>query len=136
MKKYAPREWFSVIYKATGKKKCDCGWEIDAMNMVARNPDELTYVRSNNHLMGQVIDVTPPPALPTNEVVKSKEPYIPVRSIADDIVVNMDGGVGGSWYESESEGLDVLSDIDDQYAHHFGEQKKLPESDWEPVDLS
>ena len=27
-----------------------------------------------------------------------KEIFIPVRSIADDIVVNMDGGVGGSWY--------------------------------------
>ncbi len=26
-----------------------------------------------------------------------KEIFIPVRSIADDIVVNMDGGVGGSW---------------------------------------
>ena len=24
-------------------------------------------------------------------------PYVPVKSIADDIVVNMDGGVGGSW---------------------------------------
>ena len=28
-----------------------------------------------------------------------KEIFIPVRSIADDIVVNMDGGVGGSWEE-------------------------------------
>ena len=106
MKKYAPREWFSVIYKATGKKKCDCGWEIDAMNMVARNPDELTYVRSNNHLMGQVIDVTPPPALPTNE-----------------IVVNMDGGVGGSWKVEEPKQLEEG-------------QLKLPESELEPLNLS
>lgn len=82
--KYAPREWFSVIYKSTGKKKCDCGLELTAMDIVAMNPHELTYIRSNNHLMGQIIDVTPPPALPTN-----------------DIVVNMDGGVGGSWEEVE-----------------------------------
>jgi hypothetical protein len=89
MDKYTPREWFSVIYKNTGKKKCDCGWEVDAMNMVAKNPTELTYVRNNNHLMGQVIDITPPPALPTNE-----------------IVVNMDGGVGGSWKVEEPKQLE------------------------------
>ena len=88
MDKYTPREWFSVIYKNTGKKKCDCGWEVDAMNMVAKNPTELTYVRNDNHLMGQVIDITPPPALPTNE-----------------IVVNMDGGVGGSWKVEEPKQL-------------------------------
>jgi hypothetical protein len=89
MEKYTPREWFSVIYKNTGKKKCDCGWEVDAMNMVAKNPTELTYVRNDNYLMGQVIDVTPPPALPTNE-----------------IVVNMDGGVGGSWKVEEPKQLE------------------------------
>jgi hypothetical protein len=98
---YKERVWFSVIYKNTGKKKCDCGWEVDAMNMVAKNPNELTYVRSDAHLMGQVIDVTPPPALPTNE-----------------IVVNMDGGVGGSWKEIEYEPIEV--------------QKSLPESELEP----
>ena len=88
MEKYIPREWFSVIYKATGKKKWDCGWEIDAMNMVARNPDELTYVRSNNHLMGQVIDVTPPPALPTNEVVKASPPKEYLDALYPDIDEN------------------------------------------------
>ena len=35
-----------------------------------------------------------------------KEIFIPVRSIADDIVVNMDGGVGGSW--------EVKCSIDDE----------------------
>ena len=89
--KYVPQEYFSVIYKATGKKKCDCGWEMDAINMVAKNPKELTYIRSTNHLMGQVIDVTPPPALPNNE-----------------IVVNMDGGVGGSWMEVPEEEFDKM----------------------------
>jgi len=106
MNKYLPDEYFSVIYKKTGKKKCDCGWEVDAMEMVARNPEELTYVKNTNHLMGQVIDVTPPPALPTNE-----------------IVVNMDGGVGGSWKVEEPKQL--------------GEsQLKLPESELEPLNLS
>ena len=89
MDKYIPREWFSVIYKNTGKKKCDCGWEMDAMNMVAKNPTELTYVRNDNYLMGQVIDVEVPKALPTNE-----------------IVVNMDGGVGGSWEVQEPRQLE------------------------------
>lgn len=106
MDKYTPREWFSVIYKNTGKKKCDCGWEVDAMNMVAKNPTELTYVRNDNHLMGQVIDITPPPALPTNE-----------------IVVNMDGGVGGSWKVEEPKQLKEG-------------QLKLPESELEPLNLS
>ena len=70
---YVQRVWFSVIYKATGKKKCDCGLESTAMEIVANNPKELTYVRSDAHLMGQVVDVTPPPALPTNEVVKAMD---------------------------------------------------------------
>ena len=106
MNKYLPDEYFSVIYKKTGKKKCDCGWEVDAMEMVARNPGELTYVKNTNHLMGQVIDVTPPPALPTNE-----------------IVVNMDGGVGGSWKVEEPKQLEEG-------------QLKLPESELEPLNLS
>lgn len=106
MNKYAPREWFSVIYKNTGKKKCDCGWEMDAINMVAKNPDELTYVRNDNHLMGQVIDVTPPPALPTNE-----------------IVVNMDGGVGGSWKE--------IKEQEPEY-EPVEVPKTLPQSELEP----
>ena len=29
------------------------------MEIVANNPKELTYVRSDAHLMGQVVDVTP-----------------------------------------------------------------------------
>ena len=43
---YVQRVWFSVIYKSTGKKKCDCGLETTAMEIVANNPQELTYVRS------------------------------------------------------------------------------------------
>lgn len=112
---YVQRVWFSVIYKATGKKKCDCGWETTAMEIVADNPHELTYVRSDSHLMGQVIDVTPPPALPTS-----------------DIVVNMDGGVGGSWEEREVEYEHINDDPHDGWWLKPEHQKSLPESDLEP----
>lgn len=84
LNKYVEREWYSVIYKSTGKKKCDCGWESDAMMLVSMNPEELTYVKSNNHLMGPVVDVTPPPALPTNEIVD----------------------LGGKWDDPIPEGID------------------------------
>lgn len=79
---YVQQVYYSVIWKDTGKKYCDCGWESDAQNIVARRPHLLTYVKNDHILHGQTIDVTPPKQLPTNE-----------------IVVNMDGGVGGSWQE-------------------------------------
>ncbi len=134
---YVQRVWFSVIYKATGKKKCDCGLEATAMEIVANNPKELTYVRSDAHLMGQVVDVTPPPALPTNEVVKadgystSEEPFRP-REISSEIVVNMDGGVGGSWEEREVEYEHINDDPHDGWWLKPEHQKSLPESDLEP----
>jgi len=84
LNRYVEQEWYSVIYKATGEKKCDCGWECDAMMIVSMNPEKLTYVKSNNHLMGQVVDVTPPPALPTNEIVD----------------------LGGKWDDPIPEGID------------------------------
>jgi hypothetical protein len=86
MKKYN-EEYFSVINKKTGKKLLDCGNEQDALEMVALDPQNRTYTR-NKFLMGEVIDVEVPKALPTNE-----------------IVVNMDGGVGGSWDVREPEKL-------------------------------
>jgi len=96
MKKYN-EEYFSVLDKKTGRKLLDCGDEIDAMNMVAMDPQNRTMTK-NKFLMGQVIDVQMPKALPTNE-----------------IVVNMDGGVGGSWEVKELP------------------QIKLPEGQAEPV---
>ncbi len=103
MKKYHD-EYFSVLNKKTGKKLLDCGDEVDALNMVAFDPENRTYTR-NKFLMGQVIDVEMPKALPTNE-----------------IVVNMDGGVGGSWKE-----------IYEQFDNAFGvkKQKQLNQSDVE-----
>ena len=96
MKKYN-EEYFSVINKKTGKKLLDCGAEEDALQMVSMDPENRTYTR-NKFLMGPVVNVEIPKALPTNE-----------------IVVNMDGGVGGSWEVRELP------------------QIKLPEGQGEPV---
>lgn len=100
MNKYNSEDYFSVINKKTGKKILDCGEELDALSMVALDPQNRTYTR-NKFLMGPVVDIEIPKALPTNE-----------------IVVNMDGGVGGSWEVKEPEKLPQI---------------KLPESQAEPV---
>ncbi len=99
MKKYN-EEYFSVLDKRTGKKLLDCGSEEDALQMVSMDPQNRTYTK-NKFLMGQVVDIEMPKALPTNE-----------------IVVNMDGGVGGSWEVREPEKLPQI---------------KLPEGQQEPV---
>ena len=83
MQKYN-EEYFSVLNKKTGKKLLDCGDEQDALAMVSFDPENRTYTR-NKFLMGPVVDVEIPKALPTNE-----------------IVVNMDGG---SWEVREPEKL-------------------------------
>ena len=82
MNKYRD-EYFSVLDKRTGRKLLDCGEETDALAMVSFDLPNRTYTR-NKILMDQVIDIEMPKALPTNE-----------------IVVNMDGGVGGSWEVKE-----------------------------------
>ena len=86
MKKYN-EEYFSILDKRTGKKILDCGDEMDALQMVAMDPQNRVMTK-NKFLMGQVVDIDMPKALPTNE-----------------IVVNMDGGVGGSWEVREPEKL-------------------------------
>ena len=101
MKKYN-EEYFSVIETKTGRKIVDCGLEQDALAMVALDPQNRTYTR-NKFLMGPVIDVEIPKALPTNE-----------------IVVNMDGGVGGSWEVREPDKLPQI---------------KLPEGQGEAVGV-
>jgi len=100
MKKYQSEEYFSVLDKKTGRKLLDCGDEQDALMMVAMDPQNRTYTR-NQFLMGQVVDLQIPKALPTSE-----------------IVVNMDGGVGGSWEVREPEPLPQI---------------KLPDRQAEPV---
>jgi len=102
MNKYNSEEYFSVLDKRTGRKIVDCGDELDALAMVAMDPQNRTYTR-NQFLMGQVVDVQMPKALPTSE-----------------IVVNMDGGVGGSWEVREPAPLPQI---------------KLPDRQAEPVRL-
>lgn len=99
MKKYN-EEYFTVIETKTGRKIADCGEEIDALMMVAFDPQNRTITR-NKILMSQVVDIEIPKVLPTNE-----------------IVVNMDDGVGGSWEVTESEKLPQI---------------KLPEGQSQPV---
>jgi hypothetical protein len=79
MKRYNSEDYFSVINKNTGKKIADCAQQEDALMLVSFDPQNRT-ITTNKFLMGQVVDVVIPKALPTSEVV-----------------VNMDGGVGGSW---------------------------------------
>jgi hypothetical protein len=69
MNKYNTEDYFSVIETRTGKKILDCGEEQDALAMVAFDPGNRTYTR-NKFLMGQVIDVVMPKALPTTEIVQ------------------------------------------------------------------
>ena len=73
MKKYN-EEYFSVLDKRTGKKLLDCGSEEDALQMVNMDPQNRTYTK-NKFLMGQVVDIDMPKALPTNEIAINTEPY-------------------------------------------------------------
>jgi len=100
--KYNSEEYFSVLDKKTGRKLLDCGDELDALAMVAMDPQNRTYTR-NQFLMGPVVDVQMPKALPTSE-----------------IVVNMDGGVGGSWEVREPQPLPQI---------------KLPDRQAEPIKV-
>ena len=73
MRKYN-EEYFSVINRNTGKKLMDCGLEEDALEMVSMDSQNRTYTR-NKFLMGQVIDIEMPKALPTNEISIDPKPY-------------------------------------------------------------
>ena len=79
MKRYNSEDYYSVINKNTGVKIVDCAQQEDALLMVSFDPQN-RVITTNKFLMGQVVDIVMPKALPTSE-----------------IVVNMDGGVGGSW---------------------------------------
>ena len=79
MKRYNSEDYFSVRERRTGRKICDCGDFEDARMMMNLDTPNREIVK-NKTLMSPVIDVVMPKALPTSE-----------------IVVNMDGGVGGSW---------------------------------------
>ena len=72
--KYNTEDYFSVIDKKTGRKIVDCGEEMDALSMVSFDPENRTITR-NQFLMGQVIDIEMPKALPTNEIAINPKPY-------------------------------------------------------------
>ena len=74
MNKYNTEDYFSVIETKTGRKILDCGEETDAQAMVAFDPANRSYMR-NKFLMGQVIDIVMPKALPTNEIAINTKPY-------------------------------------------------------------
>ena len=107
MKRYNSEDYFSVINKNTGKKIADCAQQEDALMLVSFDPQN-RVITTNKFLMGQVVDVVMPKALPTSE-----------------IVVNMDGGVGGSWRVETTTGNGPgLPQI------------KLPERQQEPVIIN
>jgi hypothetical protein len=74
MKKYNSEDYFSVIETKTGRKIVDCAEELDAMMMVSFDPQNRTITR-NKFMMGQVVDIEIPKALPTNQIAINTEPY-------------------------------------------------------------
>ena len=88
---------FYSVFNPRGEKIADCGAERDALSLLHnRNRRWEGHYYTFVPLPGDIVDVTPNNQLPTH-----------------DIVVNMDGGVGGSWYYEE----------------------QLPESDTQIIDL-
>jgi hypothetical protein len=74
------RGYYSV-FNPRGEKIADCGIERDAVTLIhSRNARWDGHYYTFIPLPGDIVDVTPGKQLPTH-----------------DIVVNMDGGVGGSW---------------------------------------
>ena len=86
------------VFNPRNEKIADCGWERDAVNLM-----NMRNVRWEGHyyqftpLPGDIINVTPAKQLPTK-----------------DIIVNMDGGVGGSWKEVEVQSIGE-SDYDEVF---------------------
>ena len=69
------------VFDPTGKKIADCGSMKDAVTLVGRRGEGHYYQFK--------------PIYETVEVKLLERPKLPTK----DIVVNMDGGVGGSWKE-------------------------------------
>ncbi len=67
MKKYNSEDYFSVIETKTGRKICDCAEEADALMMVSFDLQNRTITR-NKFMMGQVVDIEMPKALPTTNI--------------------------------------------------------------------
>ena len=71
------------VFDPTGKKIADCGSIKDAANLIGTRGDGHYYQFK--------------PTYETVEVKLLERPKLPTK----DIIVNMDGGVGGSWEEVE-----------------------------------
>jgi hypothetical protein len=69
MNKYNTEDYFSVRERRTGRKICDCGDFEDARMMMNLDTPNREIVK-NKTLMGAVIDVEMPKALPTTEIVQ------------------------------------------------------------------
>ena len=70
------------VYNPRGEKIADCGQERDAVNLISgRNRRWDGHYYQFTPFPGDIVDVGKAYELPTG-----------------DIVVNMDGGVGGSWH--------------------------------------
>jgi len=88
------------VFNPNGEKIADCGQERDATFLIhSRNKSWDGHYYQFNPLPGDIINVSPAKQLPTH-----------------DIVINMDGGVGGSWEVKYNE--------------------QLPKSDSKPIDLT
>ena len=74
MKRYNSEDYYSVITKNTGIKIADCAQQEDALLMVSFDPQNRIITR-NKFLMGQVVDVVMPKALPTSEIAINPKPY-------------------------------------------------------------
>ena len=99
------------VFNPRGEKIADCGNQKDAVNLLnMRNNRWDGHYYMFNPLPGDIINVSSGKQLPTR-----------------DIVVNMDGGGGGSWKEVSDEEFDELFD--------FSKQKQLPENQQQPLDL-
>ena len=100
------RGYYSV-FNPRGEKIADCGQERDAVNLMSmRNRRWDGHYFTFIPLPGDIVDVASSKQLPTK-----------------DIVVNMDGGVGGSWKE-----VDYV-DIGGQ---KIATQQNLPQNYQEP----
>ena len=90
---------FYSVFNPRGEKIADCGAEKDALTLLhSRNARWEGHYYTFIPLPGDIVDVTLNNQLPTSG-----------------IVINMDGGVGGSWEQVEYD--------------------KLPESNENPLDL-
>ena len=86
------------VFNPRNEKIADCGWKREAVNLMnMRNARWEGHYYQFTPLPGDIINVTPAKQLPTK-----------------DIIVNMDGGVGGSWKEVEVQSIGE-SDYDEVF---------------------